>query len=127
MSERGPRPPLGHLHTSNAWLTYTLQNGALKGLGISGGFTYLVDRATANFSPTNPEQNLPDYFKLDGGLFWANKKLKITGNVFNILDKYLYTGSYYTGYWNAPDYNQAAYSWQAEAPRNFRVSVAYKF
>lgn len=114
-------------HTSNAWLTYTLQNGALKGLGISGGFTYLVDRATANFSPTNPEQNLPDYFKLDGGLFWGNKKLKITGNVFNILDKYLYTGSYYTGYWNAPDYNQAAYSWQAEAPRNFRVSVAYKF
>ena len=109
-------------HTSNAWLTYTLQNGALKGLGISGGFTYLVDRATANFSPTNPEQNLPDYFKLDGGLFWSNKKIKINANVFNILDKYLYSGSYYTGYWAVP-----AYSWQAEAPRNFRLSVAYKF
>ncbi len=114
-------------HTANAWLTYTLQNGALKGFGISGGFTYLADRATANFSPTNPEQNLPDYFKLDGGLFWGNRKLKINANVFNILDKYLYSGSYYTGYWNAPDYNQAVYSWQAEAPRNFRVSVAYKF
>jgi len=114
-------------HTSNAWLTYTLQNGTLKGFGISGGFTYLVDRATANFSPSNPEQNLPDYFKLDGGLFWANKKLRISANAFNLLDKYLYSGSYYTSYWNAPDYNQPAYSWQAEAPRNYRVTVAYKF
>ncbi|MFW0715592.1 TonB-dependent siderophore receptor [Pedobacter sp. N23S346] len=114
-------------HTSNAWLTYTLQNGALKGFGISGGFTYLVDRATTNFSPSNPEQNLPDYFKLDGGLFWANKKLRINANAFNLLDKYLYSGSYYTSYWNAPDYNQPAYSWQAEAPRNYRVTVAYKF
>ncbi|MFD2285633.1 TonB-dependent siderophore receptor [Pedobacter petrophilus] len=114
-------------HTSNAWLTYSLQNGTLKGFGISGGFTYLVDRATANFSPSNPEQNLPDYFKLDGGLFWANKKLRINANVFNLLDKYLYSGSYYTTYWNAPDYNQPAYSWQAEAPRNYRVTVAYKF
>lgn len=114
-------------HTSNAWLTYTLQDGFLKGAGISGGFTYLAGRATGNFSRTNIEQNLPNYFKLDGGLFWEGKSLKITANAFNILDKYLYTGAYYTDYWNAPDYAQPAYSWQAEAPRNYRVSVAYKF
>ncbi|WP_443944843.1 TonB-dependent siderophore receptor [Pedobacter sp. AW1-32] len=113
-------------HTSNAWLTYAVQEGGLRGFGISGGFTYLAGRATQNFSPTNPEQNLPDYFKLDGGLFWQNKKLKINGNVFNILDKYLFSGSYYTNYWNAPNYDQPAYSWQAEAPRNYRISIAYK-
>ncbi len=114
-------------HTSNAWLSYTLQNGPLKGIGIAGGFTHLADRAMGTYSGSNSEQNLPDYFKLDGGLFWENKKLRITGNVFNILDKYLYTGAYYTNYWNAPDYKQAVYSWQAEAPRNYRLSIAYKF
>ncbi|MEH3115034.1 TonB-dependent receptor [Pedobacter terrae] len=114
-------------HTSNAWLTYTLQNGLLKGAGISGGFTYLAGRAVGTYSGENSNENLPDYFKLDGGLFWGNKKLKITANAFNILDRYLYSGAYYTNYWNAPDYNQPVYSWQAEAPRNYRVSVAYKF
>ncbi len=114
-------------HTSNAWLTYTIQDGVLKGTGFSGGFTYLAGRAMGTYSGSNSEQNLPNYFKLDGGLFWENKSLKITGNVFNILDKYLYSGAYYTNYWNAPDYNQAVYSWQAEAPRNYRLSIAYKF
>jgi iron complex outermembrane receptor protein len=114
-------------HTTNAWLTYSLQNGPLKGAGISGGFTYLADRAVGTYSGENANENLPDYFKLDGGLFWSNKKIKVTANVFNILDKYLYSGAYYTNYWNAPTYNQPAYSWQAEAPRNYRVSVAYKF
>ncbi|KLT64873.1 TonB-dependent receptor [Pedobacter sp. BMA] len=114
-------------HTSNAWLTYAIQNGALKGAGISGGFTYLAGRATQTFSGTNTNENLPNYFKLDGGVFWGTKKIKITANVFNVLDKYLYSGAYYTGYFNAPTYDLGVYSWQAEAPRNYRVSIAYKF
>jgi len=114
-------------HTSNAWLSYSLHEGMLKGTGLFGGFTYLIDRATNNYSASNPEQNLPDYFKLDGGIFWQNNDLRITANVFNILDDYLYSGSYYPNSWNAPDYNQAVYSWQAEPPRNFRLSVTYKF
>ncbi|WP_316832548.1 TonB-dependent receptor [Pedobacter aquatilis] len=114
-------------HTSNAWLTYTIQNGTLKGAGITTGFTYLVDRATQTYSADNANQNLPDYFKLDGGLFWGLKKVKITANVSNILNKYLYTGAYYTGYFNAPNYDLGVYSWQAEAPRNYRISIAYKF
>lgn len=104
-------------HVSNAWLTYTLQNGALKGSGISVGFTYLADRATDTWSVGL--QKLPNYFKLDGGLFYERPKFKITGNAFNILNKYLFSGSYYE--W------LNAYYYQAEAPRNYRVSVAYKF
>ncbi|WP_316802024.1 TonB-dependent receptor [Pedobacter nototheniae] len=104
-------------HVSNAWLTYTIQKGILKGSGISGGFTYLVDRATDNWGVGL--QKLPNYFKLDGGLFYEHTKFKITGNVFNVLNKYLYSGSYYS-FLNA-------YYTQAEAPRNYRVSVAYKF
>ncbi|MCX2433316.1 TonB-dependent receptor [Pedobacter sp. GR22-10] len=104
-------------HVSNGWLTYTLQDGALKGSGISAGFTYLAGRATDTWSVGL--QKLPNYFKLDGGLFYERSKFRITGNVFNILDKYLYSGSYYQ-FLNA-------YYYQAEAPRNYRVSVAYKF
>jgi iron complex outermembrane receptor protein len=114
-------------HTSNAWLSYMIQGGALKGIGVSSGFTHLAGRATNTFNSNQSEQNLPDYFKLDAGVFWEGHGLRITGNVFNVLDKYLYSGGYYTGYWNAPTYEQAAYSWQAEAPRNYRLSVAYKF
>lgn len=106
-------------HTVNSWLTYKIRNGALKGTGVSGGFTYLVDRAMSNWSSLNTDTNLPNYFKLDGGIFWEKDKIRLTLNVFNILDKYLYSGAYY-------DYIPT-YSWQAEAPRNYRLSISYKF
>ncbi|WP_199120607.1 TonB-dependent receptor [Pedobacter sp. ASV28] len=114
-------------HTSNAWLSYTLQSGWLKGTGLNAGVTHLAGRAVQNYSRTNPEQNLPNYLKVDAGLSWERGPIKITGNVFNVLDEYLYNGAYYTGYFNAPTYDQGTYSWQAEAPRNYRFSIAYKF
>ncbi|TDE18599.1 TonB-dependent receptor [Dyadobacter psychrotolerans] len=107
-------------HTVNSWLSYKLQNGALKGTGISAGFTYLADRATGTWNTSNAKENLPNYFKLDGGLFWEKDNIKLTLNVFNILDEYLYSGSFY-------GYMGNVYSWQAEAPRNARFSINYKF
>lgn len=103
-------------HTANAWLNYTLQNGKLKGLGASIGGTFLDGRQTDTWSAGL--ERLPSYFKLDGGLSYETGKFKVTANVFNILDKYLYSGSYYS--W------LNAYYWQTEAPRNFRVGVTYK-
>lgn len=104
-------------HTINAWLSYKLQSGPLRGAGISAGFTNLFDRATDSWSAS--DVRLPDYFRLDGGLFWQGDHLRVTANVFNILDEYLYSGSYYS--WLKSFY------WQTEAPRNFRVSLAYRF
>lgn len=104
-------------HTANAWLNYTVQSGKIKGFGASIGGTYLAGRETDTWSPG--AERLPNYFKLDGGLSYETGKVKITANVFNILDKYLYSGSYYE--W------LSAYYWQTEAPRNFRVGVTYKF
>ncbi len=113
-------------HTAHAWLSYTLQNGALKGLGFAGGFTSLMDRYTAWDLRGEP---LDDYFKLDGGIFFARNKYRITLNVFNILDAYLYTGSYYElpsvpGDWSS---TRPAYYYQSEPPRNVRLSIAYRF
>ena len=103
-------------HNINTWLTYKLQKGYLKGSGISTGFSYQKDRSSWTWA-SSVQNDLPSYFRLDGGLFWEKKNIKLTGNVFNILDKYLYSGAAYGSY----------YYWQAEAPRNYRISVSYKF
>ncbi|MGV3631444.1 MAG: TonB-dependent siderophore receptor [Bacteroidota bacterium] len=106
-------------HTANAWIGYEIRKGALNGLGVNLGYTALIDRATYwEVAAVNP-QVLKDYFKMDAGLFWKKDKFKITANVFNVLDEYLYSGSYYS--WTG------AYYWQTEAPRNYRISVNYKF
>jgi iron complex outermembrane recepter protein len=104
-------------HTANGWLNYTVQNGTLKGLGASIGGTYLAGRLTDTWSVGL--EKLPNYFKLDGGLSYDAKKFKITANVYNILNEYLYSGSYYS--------YLSAYYWQTEQPINFRVGVTYKF
>lgn len=103
-------------HTANAWLNYTVQGGKLKGFGASIGGTFLDGRQTDTWS--EGLQKLPSYFKLDGGLSYETGKVKVTANVFNILNKYLYSGSYYE--W------LDAYYWQTEQPINFRIGVTYK-
>ena len=103
-------------HTANAWLNYQAQSGGLKGAGASIGFTFLGDRHT---EWEESDVKLPDYFKLDGGLFWQGEKIRVTANIFNMLNKYLYSGSYYS--W------LSAYYWQAEPGRNLRFSVSYNF
>ncbi len=106
-------------HTANAWLTYRVQSGVLKGFGISGGATFLGDRATYwDPSPTG-DPFLKNYFKVDAGLSWENEKFSVTANVFNVLNTYLYSGSYYA--W------LKAYNWQTDPPRNLRLTVGYKF
>ncbi|QNK63467.1 TonB-dependent receptor [Pedobacter sp. PAMC26386] len=107
-------------HTANSWLSYTLQNGLLKGAGISTGFSWQIGRVPGSWSRTD-NKPLPDYFRLDGGLFWGSGPIKITGNIFNILNKYLYDGEIYNFG------TVTSYAWQTEAPRNYRIGIAYKF
>ncbi|MCI9845800.1 TonB-dependent receptor [Flavobacterium pectinovorum] len=106
-------------HVANAWLNYVVPSGILKGFGASIGGTYLAGRQTDTWS--EGLEKLPDYFKLDGGLSYETNKFKVTANVFNILDEYLYSGSFYQWVSNG------VYYWQTEPPRNFRVGVTYKF
>lgn len=116
-----PVPPFAK-HTVNGWVTYKIPVGIFKGFGASAGGTWLVDRATYWEASPDASKELGDYFKLDAGLFWEKNKFKITGNMFNVLNEYLYSGSYYGSYFSTP-----VYSYQTEAPRNLRVSVAYRF
>lgn len=106
-------------HTANAWLSYRASSGVLRGFGVNAGVTFLGDRhMNWAFSPAGGA-SLPDYTKVDAGISYDRDKIRLTANVFNVLDTYLYSGSWYS-YTNA-------YYYQAEAPRNLRLSVAYKF
>jgi iron complex outermembrane receptor protein len=106
-------------HTANSWLNYSIHSGALSGLGFSAGLTWLSGRETYWDPSPDPANNLPEYVKLDAGVFWENDRLRVTANVFNLLDEYLYSGSYYA--W------LDAYYWQTDAPRNFRFSISHRF
>lgn len=114
--KEGAKVPGYSKHIANAWLNYRIGAGTLKGLGFAAGVSYQGDRSTWSFAPAGRDA-LPNYFKLDGGVSWENNKFTIAANVFNILDKYLYSGVAYATY----------YYWQAEAPRNSRLSINYKF
>lgn len=103
-------------HTANTWLNYKINNGALKGLGFSAGFTFLGDRSTWNWSSTK-QGALPDYTKFDGGIFWEKDKIRVALNVYNLANTYLYSGSTYGDY----------YYWQAEPGRNWRLGINYRF
>lgn len=115
---KGAKVPGYSEHTANAWLVYRLQKGALQGLGINAGITYEGKRSTWDWGAAGQAQ-LPDYFRADGGLSWERGKITLTANVFNLLDKYLYSGAYY-GY-------GGYYYWQAEAGRNARLGINFRF
>jgi iron complex outermembrane receptor protein len=92
----------------------------LKGAGVSTGFSWQVGRVPSSWSRSD-DKPLPNYFRLDGGVFWSCGNIKVTGNVFNILNKYLYNGEIYNFG------TVTAYAWQTEPLRNYRVGIAYKF
>ena len=104
-------------HVQNAWLNYKIDNGLLNGLGLSLGYQYQVDRKP--WFASNDKTQLPDYFRMDGGLTYTKNKMTFNLIINNILDQYLYSGGYYT-------YNDTYY-WQSEPGTNFRLSVGYKF
>lgn len=103
-------------HTANAWLNYSFSEGYLKGFGLTFGGTYLGDRSSWNWGGAG-KASLDDYIKFDAGVSWEKSNLRLNLNVFNVFDKYLYSGSSYGDY----------YYYQAEAPRNWRLSMGYKF
>lgn len=104
-------------HVQNTWLNYKIDNGALNGLGLSLGYQFQADRKP--WFASNDKTQLPDYFRLDGGLTYTKNKITFNLMINNILDEYLYSGGYYT-------YNETYY-WQSEPGTNLRLSVGYRF
>jgi iron complex outermembrane receptor protein len=107
--------------TANIWLSYKIQRGFLTGAGISAGASWQADRTSVGESywGASNTKKMADYMKVDGGIFYEKGKIRITANMFNVMNAYLYSGAYYQ--------YSSAYYYQTEAPRNGRISIHYKF
>lgn len=106
-------------HVQNTWLSYTIGNGPVKGLGFSLGYQFQSGRSPW-FVSDNAQDNLPDYFRMDGGVTFKKDKFAVNLLINNIFNKYLYSGGVYA-------YSGGFNYWQTEPGTNFRMSVAYKF
>ncbi len=115
--EKGTTVPGYAKHSINSWLNYHFQKGGLKNVSLSGGGTYMADRATW-WSGDLEGEPLNNYFRFDGAVSWKYKEISLALNVYNILDKYLYNGSHHSSGW---------YYWRPENPRNFRLNMTYSF
>jgi iron complex outermembrane recepter protein len=107
-------------HIANAWLSYRVPKGAVKGLGFAMGVQYNGDRTAwyAAYDKTI-DPSMPSYTRFDAAASYNFGKMTIALNVNNLFSADLISGAYYS--WSQ------FYYWQAEAHRNFRLSVNYKF
>lgn len=110
----GSRTPLYVKHIQNTWLTYDLPFQALEGFGVSIGYQYLNGRSGRYSTAT--AYRIPDYFKVDAGLRWCNKKINVNMIVNNVLNKNLI---------GTPWLRNGLYYWVPQAPSNVRFSIGY--
>lgn len=108
-------------HTANLSANYNFETGTLQGLNIGFVSTYFGERfAGRSFRLTTPNDTrklipLSDYFQLDATLGYKfNDKLSLRAKLANITNVLNY---------NVHDDN----SLNPIAPRNYSVSVSYKF
>lgn len=122
----GSRVPGYAKHTLNGWLNYMVTEGDLAGLGLSFGGTFMADRSSWDWGAPGIQQ-MNDYVKFDAGLSWENSNVRLNLNVFNVFNRYLYSGSPFNYLQEDGVSYKSGYYYQAEAPRNWRFSVTYKF
>ncbi|MVT08027.1 TonB-dependent receptor [Chitinophaga tropicalis] len=105
-------------HVTNAWANYRIGRGLLEGFGVTGGFQWQAER----YVGTTKVANVPDYFRVDGGLNYQKGKYGISFLVNNLLDnRKLLTAA------SVPTTSTGVYSYIVEARRNFRMSIMYRF
>ena len=108
----------GHArHMTNGWFTYNFaEKSPLNGFGVSLGYQYQIDRSTWAWASDN-ETLLPDYFRMDGGVFWKKNRYRIQLNVNNLLDEHLFSGANFSNF----------LYWQSEPGINGRLAFTYNF
>ncbi|MCK7553933.1 TonB-dependent receptor [Chitinophaga sedimenti] len=99
----------------NSWLQYNAQKGFLKNFGVQGGAQWQAERTVG----TSGVSNIPNYFRLDGGINYHTGKLSIGFLVNNLLDDHQLLTS--------ASMSATLYTYIVEARRNFRSTITYRF
>jgi iron complex outermembrane receptor protein len=88
----GRRPvSAGPEHLVNAWMSYNLVKGPLKGFGIGFGGNYASENKITNSSVTGVF-TLPDYIVLNASIFYNVKAFRFGVKVDNLADKKYWKG-----------------------------------
>lgn len=114
----GIQSPGNAKNVQNTWLSYRFEQGNLKGFGISAGYQYQGGRQSWFGTNAKQDQRLEDYFDTNFGISYAAKKFDVNLLLNNVLNRKLYSGY-------RPD--DGSYAWIYNAPRNWRLSIGYKF
>jgi iron complex outermembrane receptor protein len=117
-SRIGLQSPGNAKNVQNTWLSYRFEHGNLKGFGISAGYQYQGGRQSWFGTTAKYDQSLEDYFDTNFGISYAAKKFDINLLLNNVLNRKLYSG------YRSDD---GSYAWIYNAPRNWRLSIGYKF
>lgn len=107
-------------HIANAWLSYRVPSGAAQGLGLSLGISHATGRTSwySEYDKTI-DPAMPSYTRFDAAASYQFGKFGVALNVNNLFNADVISGAYYS--WSK------FYYWQAEAMRNARLSINYKF
>lgn len=95
----------------NFWTTYKISNGRFKNLGLGLGGNYASEYRVVDNSVTGVF-DLPGYTVMNASIFYNPEKFRFALNINNLLDT-----EYYIGYWSV----------NPQKPRNFVLSIGYKF
>lgn len=120
VGQRGQAPT----HAYNLWAKYSVNDGALKGLGLGFGGSYYQDQYggwTTKKDPSDAEK-LVDYKSLNAALYYQTGKLNFTLNVDNLTDEFNFLGSF-----NYKKGTSGEYTYLALPGINWRLSVGYGF
>jgi iron complex outermembrane receptor protein len=98
-------------HNLNSWINYRFTEGAVKGLGLSGGYFY----NSITYTDAANNYALPAYGVLDVAVSYQHKKSEWRVNINNITDTEYFA--------NAILGNQ----WTVGNPRNFLISYRTRF
>lgn len=117
-SRIGVQSPGNAKNVQNTWLSYRFEHGNLKGFGISAGYQYQGGRQSWFGTTAKYDQSLEDYFDTNFGISYVAKKFDVNLLLNNVLNRKLYSG------YRSDD---GSYAWIYNAPRNWRLSIGYKF
>ena len=107
-------------HIANAWVSYRVPSGSAQGLGLSLGISHAAGRTAwyAEYDKTI-DPTMPNYTRFDAAASYQAGKFGVALNVNNVFNANIISGAFYS--WSK------FYYWQAEAMRNARLSINYKF
>ncbi|QNL48613.1 TonB-dependent receptor [Olivibacter sp. SDN3] len=101
----------GPAHLINAWASYTLTHGTLKGMGLGFGGNYASENIITNDARTGTF-TLPAYTVLNASVFFDAKRFRVGLKADNFTDKIYFKG------WTTVE---------PQMPRSFLANITYKF